>query len=85
MAHKKGQGSTRNGRDSNPKYRGVKAYDGEAVRGGSIIVRQVGSHFHPGNNVGLGRDYTLFSLIDGTVRFEKRNNRRLVSVVPAEG
>lgn len=82
MAHKKGQGSTRNGRDSNPQYRGVKRFDGEVVTGGSIIVRQVGSHFHPGRNVGQGRDYTLFSKIDGTVRFEIRNNRRYVSVYP---
>jgi len=84
MAHKKGQGSTRNGRDSNPQYRGVKAYDGEAVQGGSIIVRQVGSKFHPGTNVGQGRDYTLFSKIEGKVKFEKRNNRKLVSVYPDE-
>jgi large subunit ribosomal protein L27 len=82
MAHKKGQGSTRNGRDSNPQYRGVKRYDGEVVTGGSIIVRQVGSHFHPGRNVGQGRDYTLFSKVDGTVRFEIRNNRRYISVYP---
>ncbi|MBX2800072.1 MAG: 50S ribosomal protein L27 [Myxococcales bacterium] len=84
MAHKKGQGSTRNGRDSNPQYRGVKKYDGEVVRGGSIIVRQVGSHFHPGTNVGQGRDYTLFSTVDGRVRFHIRNNRRFVSVEPIE-
>lgn len=82
MAHKKGQGSTRNGRDSNPQYRGVKRFDGEVVTGGSIIVRQVGSHFHPGRNVGQGRDYTLFSKVDGTVRFEVRNNRRYISVYP---
>ena len=84
MAHKKGQGSTRNGRDSNPQYRGVKAYDGESVQGGSIIVRQVGSKFHPGTNVGQGRDYTLFSKIEGKVKFEKRNNRKLISVYPDE-
>jgi len=82
MAHKKGQGSTRNGRDSNPQYRGVKKYAGEVVKGGAIIVRQVGSHFHPGENVGQGRDYTLFSKVDGTVRFHVRNNRRLISVDP---
>ena len=82
MAHKKGQGSTRNGRDSNPQYRGVKKYDGEIVKGGGIIVRQVGSTFHPGTNVGQGRDYTLFSTIDGRVRFHVRNNRKLVSVEP---
>ena len=84
MAHKKGQGSTRNGRDSNPQYRGVKVYDGESVQGGSIIVRQVGSKFHPGTNVGQGRDYTLFSKIEGKVKFEKRNNRKLISVYPDE-
>lgn len=84
MAHKKGQGSTRNGRDSKPQYRGVKLYDGEAARGGSIIVRQVGSHFHPGRNVGMGRDYTLFATTEGLVRFEVRNNRRFVSVLPPE-
>ena len=84
MAHKKGQGSTRNGRDSNPQYRGVKLYDGQVAKGGSIIVRQVGSHFHPGNNVGMGRDFTLFSKIDGTVKFHIRNNRRFVSVLPVE-
>jgi len=82
MAHKKGQGSTRNGRDSNPQYRGVKRFDGELVQGGSIIVRQVGSHFHPGRNVGQGRDYTLFSKVEGRVRFEIRNNRRFISVYP---
>lgn len=82
MAHKKGQGSTRNGRDSNPKYRGVKRYDGEAVDGGHILVRQTGSTFHPGRNVGQGRDYTLFSKVEGRVRFETRNNRKYVSVYP---
>lgn len=70
MAHKKGQGSTRNGRDSNAKRRGVKKYDGEVVRAGNIIVRQCGTKIHPGENVGLGRDYTLFALKDGTVKFE---------------
>ena len=70
MAHKKGQGSTRNGRDSNAKRRGVKRYDGEAVRAGNIIVRQCGTHIHPGQNVGLGRDFTLFALTDGKVKFE---------------
>lgn len=81
MAHKKGQGSTRNGRDSNPQYRGVKAYDGEVVRGGSIIVRQVGSKFHPGRNVGMGRDFTLFAKSDGIVRFLIRNNRKYVAII----
>ncbi len=69
MAHKKGQGSTRNGRDSNPQYRGVKAYGGEVVRAGSIIVRQRGSQFRAGKNVGCGRDWTLFALVDGVVDF----------------
>jgi len=83
MAHKKGQGSTRNGRDSNPQYRGVKVFDGEVVSGGSIIVRQVGTKFHPGANVGLGRDFTLFAKVPGTVRFSRRNNRNVVSVEAA--
>mgnify|MGYP002629862257 CR=1 FL=1 len=70
MAHKKGQGSTRNGRDSKAKRRGVKRFDGETVRAGNIIVRQVGTRIHPGANVGLGRDFTLFALKDGLVKFE---------------
>lgn len=82
MAHKKGQGSTRNGRDSNPQYRGVKRYDGQLVTGGHILVRQVGSTFHPGRNVGQGRDYTLFSKVEGRVKFEVRNNRKYISVYP---
>ncbi|MBW2254986.1 MAG: 50S ribosomal protein L27 [Deltaproteobacteria bacterium] len=82
MAHKKGQGSTRNGRKSNPQYRGVKRFDGEAVRSGNILVRQVGSHFHAGRNVGCGRDYTLFATVDGKVKFELRHGRRLISVYP---
>ncbi len=69
MAHKKGQGSSRNGRDSNPQFRGVKRYDGNPVKAGSIIVRQCGTKFHPGKNVGMGRDYTLFALTDGRVKF----------------
>ncbi len=84
MAHKKGQGSTRNGRDSNPQMRGVKKYDGEIVSGGSIIVRQVGTRFHPGLNVGLGRDFTLFAKVPGTVKFHKRMNRAFVSIIAAE-
>ena len=72
MAHKKGQGSTRNGRDSNPQYRGVKAYGGQAVTAGSIIVRQCGTKFQPGFNVGVGGDYTLFALTDGRVEFQGR-------------
>jgi large subunit ribosomal protein L27 len=84
MAHKKGVGSTRNGRDSNPKYLGVKRYDGEVVRAGNILVRQRGSHFHTGNNTGLGKDYTIFALIDGQVKFERMGpNRRKISVYPA--
>ncbi len=70
MAHKKGQGSSRNGRDSNPQYLGVKLYGGQAARAGSIIVRQRGTKWHPGFNVGLGKDYTLFALKDGTVQFK---------------
>lgn len=86
MAHKKGQGSTRNGRDSLPKMRGVKRFDGEVVKAGNIILRQVGTVVHPGKNVGLGRDYTLFALIDGTVKFEVwKRTRRKVSIVPGTG
>lgn len=84
MAHKKGQGSSKNGRDSQPKMRGVKRFDGELVRAGNILVRQVGTVIHPGSNVGLGRDFTLFALTDGTVQFgHARNRRRQVSVIPA--
>ncbi|GAB6167347.1 50S ribosomal protein L27 [Thermostilla marina] len=81
MAHKKGQGSSRNGRDSNPQYRGVKKYAGEHVRAGSIIVRQVGTKFHPGRGVGMGNDYTIYALIDGVVQFDKSGRR--VNVVSA--
>ncbi len=81
MAHKKGQGSTRNGRDSNAQRRGVKIFDGQSVSAGSIIVRQLGTKIHPGNNVGMGRDYTLFALINGKVLFEvKDRGRKKVSV-----
>jgi large subunit ribosomal protein L27 len=73
MAHKKGQGSSRNGRDSNPQHRGLKRYGGQVVQAGTIIVRQVGSNFHAGLNVGRGRDFTLFALKDGVVRFGTRN------------
>ncbi|WNM61789.1 50S ribosomal protein L27 [Candidatus Nitrospira neomarina] len=83
MAHKKGGGSSRNGRDSNPQYLGVKAYAGEKVSGGSIIVRQRGTKFFPGTNVGLGSDYTLFAKVDGIVKFEGGIARRKVSVYPA--
>ncbi len=86
MAHKKGVGSSRNGRDSNPKYLGVKVYGGQAIEAGNIIVRQRGTQFHPGTGVGLGRDHTLFALIDGKVQFAVRGakNRRFVDVVQAE-
>ena len=70
MAHKKGQGSSRNGRDSKPQHRGLKAYGGQLVKAGSIIMRQCGTRFHPGANVGMGRDYTLFALIEGTIIFK---------------
>jgi large subunit ribosomal protein L27 len=80
MAHKKGQGSTRNGRDSNSKRRGIKKYGGEVVKPGSIIVRQCGTKFHPGPGVSMGRDYTLFSLIDGQVKFEGPKDKRRVAV-----
>ncbi|HKR76032.1 MAG TPA: 50S ribosomal protein L27 [Rhodanobacter sp.] len=85
MAHKKGVGSSRNGRDSNPKYLGVKVYGGQAVEAGNIIVRQRGTQFHAGTGVGLGRDHTLFALVDGKVEFKVRGeqNRRFVSVVKA--
>ena len=75
MAHKKGQGSSRNGRDSNAQRRGVKKFGGERVRAGNIIVRQVGNRFHPGGNVGQGNDYTLFALVDGHVRFDRKGRR----------
>jgi large subunit ribosomal protein L27 len=76
MAHKKGQGASRNGRDSSPQYRGVKAYGGETVTAGSIIVRQVGSTFHAGDNVGVGSDYTLWARIDGIVKFERVGRKK---------
>jgi large subunit ribosomal protein L27 len=81
MAHKKGQGSSRNGRDSNAQRRGVKKFGGQVVRAGNILVRQVGTKFHPGHNVGMGSDYTLFALTDGTVMFDREGRR--VSVVAA--
>jgi large subunit ribosomal protein L27 len=85
MAHKKGVGSSRNGRDSNPKYLGVKIYGGQAIEAGNIIIRQRGTQFHPGTGVGLGRDHTLFALVDGKVEFKisGAKNRRFVSVVQA--
>lgn len=85
MAHKKGVGSSRNGRDSKSKRLGVKRYDGNVVRSGGIIVRQKGTKFYAGNNVGMGRDFTLFSLVDGLVKFERiRRDRKQVSVYPFE-
>lgn len=84
MAHKKGQGSVRNGRDSNAKYLGVKKYAGEVVKAGNIIVRQRGSHFHNGKNVGMGKDFTLFSLIDVVVKFEYVDAKRQKVSVYAE-
>ncbi|MEQ9300341.1 MAG: 50S ribosomal protein L27 [Cyclobacteriaceae bacterium] len=85
MAHKKGVGSSRNGRESHSKRLGVKIFGGQAAIAGNIIVRQRGTKHHPGPNVGLGRDHTLFALTDGTVEFKKgRENRSFVSVVPAE-
>ncbi|TSA53508.1 MAG: 50S ribosomal protein L27 [Planctomycetaceae bacterium] len=81
MAHKKGQGSSRNGRDSNAQRRGVKVYAGQLVSAGSIIIRQLGTRIHPGNNVGMGKDYTVFSKIDGIVQFERfGKSRKKVSV-----
>jgi large subunit ribosomal protein L27 len=89
MAHKKGQGSTRNGRDSLPKMRGVKRFAGEKVTAGSILVRQVGTKFHAGENVGIGRDWTLFAKIDGVVTFERHGRTRtrvaVYSNVPVGG
>ena len=82
MAHKKGQGSSTNGRDSQPKYLGVKRSDGQFVNAGTIIVRQRGTKFHPGQNVGLGRDHTLFALATGKVRFLKKADRKVVTVEP---
>lgn len=84
MAHKKAGGSTRNGRDSNPQYRGVKVFGGQTINSGGIIVRQVGSTFHAGANVGTGKDYTLFALAEGVVSFSRgRGNKQFVHVLPA--
>lgn len=83
MAHKKGQGSSRNGRDSNGQRRGVKRFAGQLVPAGNILVRQVGTLFHAGQNVGMGRDFTLFALTTGTVRFSKSGSRKVVNVDPA--
>ncbi len=86
MAHKVGKGSSKNGRDSQPKFRGIKKYGGEKVIAGNIIVRQVGNRFHPGANVGQGRDYTLFALTDGVVQFRKgkKNSVHVLQPVEAE-
>ena len=82
MASKKGASSSRNGRDSNPQYLGVKRYAGQQVKAGNILVRQRGTKIHPGDNVGKGRDDTLFALVAGEVRFRERRNRRVVDVLP---
>ncbi|MEZ4340329.1 MAG: 50S ribosomal protein L27 [Sandaracinaceae bacterium] len=85
MAHKKGQGSSRNGRDSNAQFRGVKVFGGQEVTAGSILVRQVGSTFHPGANVGKGKDYTLWARVDGVVKFERwGKDRKRIAVYPTE-
>lgn len=81
MAHKKGQGASRNGRDSNPQYRGIKKYDGELVQCGQILVRQLGTKFRPGRNVGMGRDFTLFAMCDGHVKYI---TQRRVQIEPAQ-
>ena len=84
MAHKKGVGSSRNGRDSNPKMLGVKRYEGQVVRSGTILVRQRGTQFKPGENTGLGRDHTIFAVIDGVVKFEwDSKDKKRISVYPA--
>ncbi len=83
MAHKKGAGSSKNGRDSNPKMLGVKRFGGQAVKAGEILVRQRGTKFHPGDNVGLGRDHTLFALVKGAVAFLERRGKKTVNIVPA--
>ncbi len=85
MAHKKAGGSSRNGRDSNGQRRGVKVYGGQTVRAGNILVRQLGTKIHPGSNVGMGRDYTLFSLVDGVVKYGRYDKtRKKVEVVPVQ-
>jgi len=84
MAHKKGQGSSRNGRDSNAQRRGIKVYGGQQINAGSIIIRQLGTKIHPGKNVGLGKDYTIYALIDGVVKYERLDKtRKKVSVYTA--
>ena len=83
FAHKKGQGSSTNGRDSKPKYRGIKVYAGQTVKAGGILVRQCGTRVHPGKHVGLGRDFTLFALVPGKVEYATKAGRKVVSIVPA--
>lgn len=83
MAHKKGASSSRNGRDSNPQYLGVKRFGGQAVNAGEILIRQRGTHHHPGHNVGRGKDDTLFALVAGTVQFGQRRGRKVVDIVEA--
>lgn len=83
MAHKKGAGSSRNGRDSQGQRRGVKRFSGQHVLAGNILVRQLGTKFHPGNNVGIGRDHTLYALIDGIVKFSESRDRKLINIEPA--
>ena len=82
MAHKKGQGSTKNGRDSNPQYRGVKRYDGQLVCAGTILVRQVGNKFYAGENVGTGKDFTLFAKENGKVKFQNSQNKKFINISP---
>jgi large subunit ribosomal protein L27 len=83
MAHKKGQGSSRNGRDSQSQRRGIKRHAGEAVLAGNILVRQVGTRIHPGSNVGIGRDFTLYALTDGAVKYTTSGTRKIASIVPS--
>ena len=82
FAHKKGQGSSTNGRDSQPKYRGIKVFSGQNVKAGSILVRQCGTRVHPGKHVGLGKDFTLFALVNGKVNYIKKGSRKFVTVEP---
>jgi large subunit ribosomal protein L27 len=85
VAHKKGQGSTRNGRDSPGQHRGIKIYAGQPVKAGNILVRQCGTRIHPGRNVGMGRDFTIYARIDGVAKYEPRGARRQVSIEPYAG
>ena len=83
MASKKGVGSTKNGRDSNPQYLGVKLFGGEQAIAGNIIVRQRGTHFHPGENVGMGKDHTIFALKDGAIKFTSRRGKQFINILPS--